>query len=139
VNNQTPPRCWKLKAALVALGALVIHAVVFVNLSQPTVGNIAARLRPGQTRGEMREILKDMGLTEIPTNDGPFQLLFDGDELVCTLKMENDRVLEVEVQIDNGPFWERTRRALERRWRALERILRGQKQPAHLWTMATQS
>jgi hypothetical protein len=52
---------------------------------------------------------------------------FFADEEYWTLALVNDRVVKIEHSPDNGPFWERTRRTLERRWRSVGRNIRSWK------------
>jgi hypothetical protein len=127
MTDQLQPKRWRLKVWAAGVGTIVALAVAFVYLSAPpSAGGAMGRLRPGQTYAEAREILQDADwFAPVPKDDGRSIFFADGELGLITI--DSGRVVKVERQPDNGPFWERTRRTLERRWRTLERLFRRRK------------
>jgi hypothetical protein len=105
----------------VAALALLAFLVSFVQRRDSSVAQALEQLKPGMTEAEVQQVLQPVRHAKLPTKQGSSAYTFYGFGEFVTVVMEKDgedgRIAQVVHEPDEGPLWDRLRRAWERRFR----------------------
>jgi hypothetical protein len=114
-------RRWLFVCCAAIVGLLVLAAAASYFAPPDAAAAAARRLQVGQSFADIGDVRQAMDYLDHTRNDDGWCMFWADGEL-WTLTITDGKVSKITHSADNGPFWERTRRAFERRYRAIKRL-----------------